>query len=77
MGISVVSYTLKDVHDEGGYLQALGMKRESEVRRDARIGEAEAQRDAAIKVFYRIYLIFIYFYSCYFVSSKHKPKNNV
>ncbi len=33
-----------------GYLRALGMKRTAEVKRDARIGEAEAQRDAGIKV---------------------------
>ncbi|KAL8611527.1 flocculin flo1 [Nucella lapillus] len=49
MGIYVVSYTIKDIRDEEGYLKSLGMKRTSEVQRDARIGEAEAQRDAGIK----------------------------
>ncbi|XP_022111461.1 flotillin-1-like [Acanthaster planci] len=49
MGISVVSYTLKDVRDENGYLRALGMARTAEVHRDARIGEAEAKRDSGIK----------------------------
>ncbi|XP_065201446.1 flotillin-1-like [Planococcus citri] len=49
MGITVVSYTLKDIHDEEGYLQSLGMARTAEVKRDARIGEAEAKRDARIK----------------------------
>lgn len=48
MGITVVSYTLKDVRDEEGYLRALGMARTAEVKRDAKIGEAEAKRDAAI-----------------------------
>ena len=48
MGITVVSYTLKDVRDEEGYLKALGMARTAEVKRDAKIGEAEAKRDAAI-----------------------------
>ncbi|XP_037075342.1 flotillin-1-like [Pollicipes pollicipes] len=48
MGITVVSYTLKDVRDEEGYLKALGMARTAEVKRDAAIGEAEAKRDAAI-----------------------------
>lgn len=48
MGITVVSYTLKDVRDEEGYLRALGMARTAEVKRDARIGEAEAKRDGAI-----------------------------
>jgi len=49
MGITVVSYTLKDIRDEEGYLKALGMARTAEVKRDARIGEAEARRDAQIK----------------------------
>lgn len=49
MGITVVSYTLKDIRDDEGYLKALGMSRTAEVKRDARIGEADAQRDARIK----------------------------
>lgn len=49
MGISVVSYTLKDIRDEEGYLRSLGMARTAQVKRDARIGEAEARRDATIR----------------------------
>nr|CAD7570617.1 unnamed protein product [Timema californicum] len=49
MGITVVSYTLKDIRDEEGYLKSLGMARTAEVKRDARIGEAEARKDAQIK----------------------------
>lgn len=49
MGISVVSYTLKDIRDDEGYLKALGMARTAQVKRDARIGEAEARRDATIR----------------------------
>ncbi|XP_018569869.1 flotillin-1 isoform X1 [Anoplophora glabripennis] len=52
MGITVVSYTLKDIRDEEGakgYLKSLGMARTAEVKRDARIGEAEARADAKIK----------------------------
>ncbi|XP_068619591.1 flotillin-1 isoform X1 [Battus philenor] len=49
MGITVVSYTLKDIRDEEGYLKALGMARTAEVKRDARVGEAEAQAEAKIK----------------------------
>ncbi|XP_063984268.1 flotillin-1 isoform X2 [Diachasmimorpha longicaudata] len=49
MGITVVSYTLKDIRDEEGYLKALGMARTAEVKRDARIGEAEARKDAQIR----------------------------
>ncbi|CAH0392217.1 unnamed protein product [Bemisia tabaci] len=49
MGITVVSYTLKDIRDEDGYLKSLGMARTAEVKRDARIGEAEARKDSQIK----------------------------
>ncbi|KAG2469498.1 FLOT1 protein, partial [Polypterus senegalus] len=49
MGISVVSYTLKDVHDDQDYLHSLGKARTAQVQRDARIGEAQAKRDAVIK----------------------------
>ncbi|KAH8253924.1 hypothetical protein KR032_007679 [Drosophila birchii] len=55
MGITVVSYTIKDLRDEevrsrsGGYLKSLGMARTAEVKRDARIGEAEARAEAHIK----------------------------
>uniref|UniRef100_F1KXW5 Flotillin-1 n=1 Tax=Ascaris suum TaxID=6253 RepID=F1KXW5_ASCSU len=49
MGITVVSYTIKDIRDDNGYLKALGMKRTAEVKRDARIGEAIAKRDRIIK----------------------------
>ena len=33
-----------------GYLRSLGMARTAQVKRDARIGEAEARRDATIRV---------------------------
>nr|CAI5850660.1 unnamed protein product [Callosobruchus analis] len=49
MGITVVSYTLKDIGMKRGYLKSLGMARTAEVKRDARIGEAEARADAQIK----------------------------
>ncbi|CAL4130486.1 unnamed protein product, partial [Meganyctiphanes norvegica] len=49
MGLTVLSYTLTDIHDDDGYLQALGMSRASEVKRDARIGEAEANKDSTIQ----------------------------
>lgn len=43
-----------------GYLHALGMARTAQVKRDARIGEAEAKRDSGIKVSLSInfYLLF-------------------
>ncbi|XP_050395081.1 flotillin-1 isoform X2 [Patella vulgata] len=49
MGITVVSYTLKDIRDEEGYLQALGMTRTAQVKCNARIGEAEARCESGIK----------------------------
>lgn len=49
MGVTVISYTIKDVKDEQGYLKALGMARTSQVKRDARMGEAECKRDSGIK----------------------------
>jgi len=45
-GMSIISYTLKDITDEVGYLKALGQSRTAQVQKDARVGEAEARRDA-------------------------------
>ncbi len=49
MGLHIVSFTLKDIRDGHGYLEALGKPRTAEVKRDAIIAQAEADRDAAIK----------------------------
>jgi flotillin len=49
MGIRIVSFTLKDIRDGHGYLEALGKPRTAEVKRDAVIAQAEADRDATIK----------------------------
>lgn len=49
MGLSIVSFTIKNIHDEQGYLDALGQARIAEVKRDATIGQANAQRDATIQ----------------------------
>ncbi|KAK3774373.1 hypothetical protein RRG08_049029 [Elysia crispata] len=49
MGIYVVSYTIKDIQDEVMYLKSLGKARTAQVKRDARIGEAEAKRDSGIR----------------------------
>merc|ERR1712150_255364 len=48
-GMSIISYTLKDITDEVGYLKALGQSRTAQVQKDARIGEAEARRDFDLK----------------------------
>lgn len=49
MGLTIVSFTLKDIRDSHGYLEALGKPRTAEVKRDAVIAQAEADRDAAIR----------------------------
>jgi flotillin len=49
MGLSIDSFTIKEIRDEQGYLDALGKPRIAQVKRDATIGEAEATRDATIK----------------------------
>jgi flotillin len=48
MGLQIVSFTLKDIRDEHGYLDALGKPATAEAKRDATIAQAEADRDAAI-----------------------------
>lgn len=49
MGLRIISFTIRDIQDDQGYLDALGQKRTAEVKRDAAIGQAEAARDATIK----------------------------
>lgn len=49
MGLQIVSFTIKDLRDKHGYLDALGKPRIAAVKRDAEIAEAEAIRDARIQ----------------------------
>ncbi len=49
MGISIRSFVIRDLEDEHGYLNALGIKRTEEVKRDARVGKANANREATIQ----------------------------
>jgi flotillin len=49
MGLEIVSFVIKDISDDEGYLEALGRPRIAQVKRDAAIGEAEAERDATIE----------------------------
>ncbi len=48
LGLELVSFSLKDITDEQGYIQSLGARRIAEVKRDAVIAQAETERDAAI-----------------------------
>ena len=49
MGLTIISFTIRDIRDSQGYLDALGKPRIAQVKRDAVIGQAEADRDATIK----------------------------
>ena len=49
MGLSIVSFTIRDIRDAQGYLEALGRPRIAQVKRDAQIAQAEADRDAMIR----------------------------
>jgi len=45
MGLEIKAFTVMDLEDANGYLDALGRKRISEVKRDAQIAEADAERE--------------------------------
>ncbi|MCB2156980.1 flotillin family protein [bacterium] len=49
MGLRIVSFTVKNITDPNGYLDALGKPRTAQVKRDAIIGQAEADRDATAR----------------------------
>lgn len=48
MGLTVVSFTIKEIKDTVGYLEALGRKRTADVKRDADIGVAMAMKETQI-----------------------------
>ncbi|WP_419465961.1 flotillin family protein [Bacillus spongiae] len=49
MGLIIVSFTIKDVRDKNGYLDSLGRPRIAQVKRDADIATAEAEKETRIK----------------------------
>jgi flotillin len=49
MGLAVLSFALKDISDTQGYLESLGKPRIAQVKTEAAVAEAEANKDAAIK----------------------------
>jgi len=49
MGLEIISFTLRDIKDNEGYLDALGKPRLAQVKRDAVVAQAEADRDAVIR----------------------------
>ncbi|GER66731.1 hypothetical protein BpJC7_19160 [Weizmannia acidilactici] len=49
MGLVIVSFTIKEVKDKNGYLDALGKPRIAQVKRDADIATAEAEKETRIR----------------------------
>ncbi len=49
MGLVIVSFTIKDVRDKNGYLESLGKPRIAQVKRDADIATAEAEKETRIR----------------------------
>jgi flotillin len=49
MGLNIISFTIRDIRDGQGYLDALGKPRIAQVKRDAIIAQAEADRDSQIR----------------------------
>lgn len=48
MGLRIVSFTIKEISDKNGYLDALGQPQIAAVKRDAAIASAEADKEARI-----------------------------
>lgn len=49
IGLGIDVLTIQEIHDAYGYIDALGQKRTAEVKSQAKIGTAEAERDANIR----------------------------
>jgi flotillin len=49
IGMQLDVFNIQNISDNNGYLDALGQRRIAEVKRDAVIGRANAERDAAIQ----------------------------
>ncbi len=49
MGLEIKAFVIRDISDSNGYLESLGKRRISEVKRDAEIAEAEAYKETKIK----------------------------
>ena len=50
MGLEIKAFTVKDISDKNGYLEALGREQIAIVKQKADIAEAEARRDTTIRV---------------------------
>ena len=50
MGVEILSFTIKDVHDDVQYLESLGKAQAAAVKRDAEIGVAQVKNYIFITV---------------------------
>ncbi|MDF2586471.1 MAG: band 7 protein [Anaerocolumna sp.] len=50
MGLELKAFTIRDISDKNGYLEALGKPRIAEVKKNAAVAEADALRETKIKV---------------------------
>lgn len=50
MGLELKAFTIRDISDKNGYLEALGKPRIAEVKKNAAIAEAEATKETKVKV---------------------------
>lgn len=49
MGLELKAFTIRDISDKNGYLEALGKPRIAEVKKNAAIAEAEATKETRVK----------------------------
>ena len=57
MGVEILSFTIKDVHDKVQYLESLGKSQTAAVKRDAEIGVAEVM----LSLPYLISMLYCYY----------------
>ncbi|ROR31819.1 flotillin [Mobilisporobacter senegalensis] len=50
MGLELKAFTIRDISDKNGYLEALGKPRIAEVKKNAAIAEADMERETRVKV---------------------------
>lgn len=50
MGLELKAFTIRDISDKNGYLEALGKPRIAEVKKNAAIAEADMEKETRIKV---------------------------
>jgi len=49
LGLEIISFSLKDISDEQGYIEALGRPRIAQVKAEAAVAQAESDKEATVK----------------------------